>query len=274
MPWRYRTGADLEASWPLRWEHRLSRVALALEAPRALPQGIYLKRSVVRLPDAQQPWVGTVRPLNPETASAEDRPLRLVVVGDSTAVGCGVTDFADSLGGRMAHHLAAHTNRTVEYRAIGENGARTDEFIRDYLADARAYPADVIYVTLGANDTLAFRSRAAVARDVRHIVTSLREANPDAHIEVSCLPAFYRFELLPEPLRSGLYRHSQAIERTARPLVGALDRASMNRPPAPYGEGFFASDLFHPGAVGYERWAQAAVAEMHERGVISALTAP
>lgn len=271
MPWRYRTGADLEASWPLRWEHRLSRVALALEAPRALPQGIHLKRTVVRLPDARKPWVGTVAP---EAASAANEPVRLVVVGDSTAVGCGVTDFADSLPGRMAHHLAAHTNRAVEYRAIGENGARTDEFIRDYLADAVTHLADLIYVTLGANDTLAFRSRTAVARDLLRIVTTLRAANPTAHIEVSCLPAFYRFALLPEPLRSGLYRHSQAIERTARPLVDALDRASMNRPPSPYGEGFFAADLFHPGAVGYERWAHAAVAEMRERGVISALSAP
>jgi lysophospholipase L1-like esterase len=217
------------------------------------------KLTVSRLPDAPPPWEGAVS--GPE-------PLRVLVVGDSTAVGCGTTSRDEMLAARIAHHAAAATGRGATWRAIGQNGHRTDEFIRDYLADALAHPADIIYVSLGANDAMNIRNRRVAARNLVDIARSLRVANPDAVIAVSSLPAFFRFTRLPEPLRSTLYRISQGIERTARIILATEDRITMSKPPTPYPDNFFARDGFHPGPIGYDLWAELVVSDMHERGAL------
>ncbi len=241
---------------------KLSRAIIAAQAPVLLPQGRRLRRETPRLPDAPLPWSGSVEPHDGEPAGdggGASRPLHLLVLGDSTAAGVGV-DHADlGLGGRLAEALAARTGRPVVWRAAGANGATARDLVRQYLSPALDGPTDLIFLTIGANDALALRSARAFRRDVRHIVERTFHAHPQAALLMSSLPAFFRFTLLPEPLRGSLYRHSQALEAAARALIGATPRAHMSPPPPPYTEGFFASDDFHPSAIGYKDWADFAV---------------
>lgn len=257
MPRRFVTGADSETSWPLTLEFRFPRLASGLDFIPALAIGLKKKVTVARLPDAPMPWEGTV----PGPA-----PLRVLVVGDSTAAGCGVNERDDMLVARIAFHVSAATGRGATWRAIGQNGHRSDEFIRDYLDEARAHPADIIYISLGANDALGVRNRRVAARNLVHIARTLRDANPDAAIALSSLPAFFRFTRLPEPLRSTLYRIAQGIERSTRIRLEKEDRLSMRKPPVPYPDGFFARDGFHPSPLGYDLWARIIVDEFAERG--------
>lgn len=263
MPRRFITGADSESAWPLTAEFRFPRLASGLEIIPAIAVGMQKKLTVSRLPDAPPPWDGEV---------SGDDPLRILVVGDSTAVGCGTNSRDEMLAARIAHHAADATGRGAHWRAIGKNGHRTDEFIRDFLDAATDHPADIIYVTLGANDAMNIRNRRVAAGNLVTIARALRLANPDALIAVSSLPAFFRFTRLPEPLRSTLYRIAQGIERTARRALEAEDRITMNRPPSPYPAEFFAKDGFHPGPLGYDLWAQFVVTEFVERGELALLT--
>ena len=57
----------------------------------------------------------------------DDRPLRLVVLGDSTAAGIGVDDPADAYAAQLARRLATATNRGVELTALGLAGARVED---------------------------------------------------------------------------------------------------------------------------------------------------
>lgn len=224
-----------------------------------LAQGRRLRRETPRLPDAPLPWEGSVDGGDAGDAGGASRPLNLLVIGDSTAAGVGV-DHADlGLGGRLAEALAARTGRPVHWRAAGRNGATASDLVRQYLTPALHGPTDLVFLTIGANDALALRSANAFRRDIRHILERTFAAHPDAALLMSSLPAFFRFQLLPEPLRRSLYRHSQALEREARQLVNAHPRAHMSPPPPPYTEGFFASDDFHPSAIGYKDWADFAV---------------
>lgn len=259
MPRRFETGADSEASWPLTFEYRFPRLSSGIDLIPAIVVGLQKKLTVSRLPDAPAPWEGTID-------GAE--PLRVLVVGDSTAAGCGVENRDEMLAARIAHHVSAATGRGAQWRAIGQNGHRTDEFIRDYLADAIAWPADVIYISLGANDAMGVRNRRRAADNIVTIARALRDANPGAVIAMSSLPAFFRFTRLPEPLRSTLYRVVQGIERTARIRLDRELSIPMNRPPVPYPDGFFARDGFHPGPLGYDLWAQLVVEEFDERGAL------
>lgn len=238
---------------------RLSRAIAAAQAPVLLPQGRRLRRETPRLPDAPLPWHGRVDPGDSSDEGAASRPLNLLVIGDSTAAGVGV-DHADlGLGGRLAEALSARTGRPVHWRAAGRNGATARDLVRQYLKPALAEPTDLVFLTVGANDALALRSARAFRRDIRHIIERTFAAHPESALLMSSLPAFFRFQLLPDPLRRSLYRHSQALEREARQLVGAAPRAHMSPPPPPYTSGFFASDDFHPSAIGYKDWADFAV---------------
>jgi lysophospholipase L1-like esterase len=238
---------------------RLSRLAALPTAPVLFAQGRRLKRDTPRLPDAATPWHGVT--------SGPD-PLSLLVLGDSTAAGVGAATQDEALPGHLGRELAALTGRGVSWRAIGENGADAREFIERYLDEACASPADVIFLSIGANDALGLRSRGAFARDIRTILGRLREASPEADILVSSLPAFFRFELLPQPLKGNLSLHSRSLEEAARAVIAQTAGVHMSPPPPPYTDGFFASDLFHPSEQGYRDWARFAVADAVSSGAL------
>jgi len=238
---------------------RASRGFLVLHGARILVQKRRLEREVARLPDAALPWEGKVE--GPE-------PLRLLVIGDSTAAGTGAATQDEALPGSLARELHARTGRGVLWRAVGENGADTHDFLERHLSDALARPADLVFVSLGANDALHARSARAFARDLRVLLETLSDRLPEARVLMSNLPIFLRFELLPEPLRTTLYRHSRNLERAAARVIARDPRWMItDRVPPPYGPDFFARDRFHPSASGYADWARWAIEDAWPRGL-------
>ena len=233
-------------------------------APVLVVQAKTLRRTALILPEAALPWSGTIP--GPD-------PLKLLVLGDSTAAGVGAETQSDALPGNLGRELADRWSRGVEWTAMGENGATARDLIERFLPEAVQHEYDFVFLSIGANDALGLRSRRAFGRDIRTLLSSLRTANPHAQLMMSSLPAFFRFELLPEPLRSSLYRHSRSLESAARAIVSATPGAFMSPPPPPYTEGFFASDLFHPSAVGYRDWAEFAFADAVAAGALDSLRA-
>ncbi len=228
-------------------------------APMLFAQGRRLRRDTPRLPDAAAPWFGSI---------PGPRPLRLLVLGDSTAAGVGADTQNDALAGHLARELHDLTGRGVEWRAVGRNGASSRDLITDYLGDVASEYFDIVFLSVGANDALGLRPRWAFARDIRSIIAILRETNPKSIILMSSLPAFFRFELLPNPLKFNLYLHSMSLEDAARAVIANITAAHMSPPPPPYTADFFATDLFHPSATGYRDWARFAIADAVSSGVL------
>lgn len=237
---------------------RASRTLAVLQAPIVITQGRRLKRSTPHLPDAALPWSGEL---------AGPRPFRLLVLGDSTAAGVGAATQQEALPGRLADALHARTGRGIRWRAVGKNGATARDIIESYLDEALSEPADLLFLSIGANDAMQMRGTAAFSADVRRILTAFDERNPGAFVLMSSLPVFGRFSLLPQPLRTALYRHSLALEGAARTIVESRPRTLMSFDPPPYAEDFWAPDLFHPSASGYRDWADWAVDEAWGRGL-------
>lgn len=247
---------------PLRGR-RLSRaVALAL-APMLVPQTVKLRATVPKLPEPPHPWEG----------GGGTDPLQLLVLGDSMAVGVGVDDAAEGLAGHVAEELTERLGRPVRWRARGRNGATARDVIRDHLDDALADPTDVVVISLGANDAMQVRSHRAFRRDIRRILHDIGARHPEAIVLMSALPAFHRFELLPEPLRTTLALHSQALEVAARRALERFPRAHMTPPLPPYPADFFATDDFHPGPAGYPVWARFIVADAVQHGIAARIPA-
>jgi lysophospholipase L1-like esterase len=238
---------------------RMSLALLAARGPQVLVQVGVLKREVPRLPDAARPWRG---------AEIGPDPIRLLVLGDSTAAGVGVDSQDEALPGHLARAIRRRTDRGVSWRAVGRNGATTRDIVTDYLDDAVSEPADLIFLTIGANDAIHARTPLAFRRDLRRILTGLSAELPGALILLSSLPVFGLFTVFPEPLRTTLFRHSRNLERVARPIIASDPRWMMlaNDPP-PYGHDFFSTDRFHPSSSGYRDWADWAVDDAWDRGL-------
>ena len=224
---------------------RLSRVVAFPLAPILIAQSRRLRREIPRLPDAALPWTG---------ALDGPRTVRLLVLGDSTASGVGADTQADALSGNLARNIHERFARGTMWRAVGRNGATARDIITDYLDEATESGADLVFLTIGANDALGLRSRGSFRRDVVHIVRELREANPHALILVSLMPRFDRFAALPQPVKWNLALHAASLDDGARAGVAGMPGVFAIPKPIPYTPEFWASDRFHPSADGYRQW--------------------
>lgn len=240
------------------WQ-RLARPSGVVLSPLLIAQGKALRSGKPRLPNAPTPWSGRIDGPN---------PLNVIGLGDSTIAGVGVSDAMQGLVAHLARGLYRRTSRGVVWSSFGQRGARTADVVSDYLPAAleQPNPADVIFVSVGANDAIRLTSTAAVTREMSTLLTTLEARHPEAVILVSSLPAFHLFTDIPHPLRWVMSGHAKTLEHKLRPLVESFPRALMSPPPPTYPVGFFASDSFHPSAEGYQRWAEFALRDAESRG--------
>jgi lysophospholipase L1-like esterase len=213
----------------------VSRALAVLLAPVIFMQAARLQRTTPLLP-----------------APAGDRTggtgtLRLVVVGDSTAVGTGADTLDDALPGRLGALLGAR------WRAVGRNGATAADVLRDHIADAAGGPADVAVLLVGWNDAMKLRSGRAFARDLGLLIDKLVAASPKGRIVVVAAPVFSAFEVLPRPLRAALGSHAAGLSRIAAQVA---DEHEVDFAPGFDGQSV-SSDRFHPDRVGYTKMAAA-----------------
>lgn len=240
--------------------HRLSRVVAIPLAPILIVQGRRLRRTIPRLPDAAQPRQGSLAgPDAAETGTKGAAPIRLFVLGDSTAAGVGAATQDEALPGWLAQDLRNRLGRGTDWRAAGRNGATARDVLTDYMAEATAQENDMVFLSIGANDALGLRSRGAFSTDVRQITEGLRTSSPHALILVSLMPRFDRFASLHNPVKWNLGLHAHSLDAGARASVAGMDRVYAVPKPPPYTPEFWSSDGFHPGPEGYRQWVKFAM---------------
>jgi lysophospholipase L1-like esterase len=211
----------------------VTRALAVLLAPIVLVQGSRLRRSIPRMPPASPRSGGSRAP----------DAVRLLVLGDSSAVGTGVEQMQDALAGQLAKRIT----RPVAWRVVGENGLRSDEVRSEFLPAALDEPADVIVVLVGWNDALQLRSSRVFAREQGAILDALRSRNPAARIAAVATPRFGEFAVYPQPLRAALGAVVAGLTRAAERVCAARDI-----PLIPGFDGVHvARDRFHPDATGY-----------------------
>jgi lysophospholipase L1-like esterase len=240
----------------------VSRIAALLLAPVVLRQAKQLREDVPRLPEAHGAKDGLVHGASgPDAvASAVPHPLRLLVVGDSTAMGTGVAVLDDAIPGRLARLLAGTRGGAsgVAWRAVGRSGATSAQVLADFAAPAVGAHFDVAVVLVGWNDALRLRSPREFARSLAALLDRLHSGSPDARLLVVAPPEFARFTILPNPLRWALGSHARGLTRTSARV--AHEHSAVSAP------GFdgqaVASDGFHPSAAGYQGLAEGIAAAL------------
>jgi lysophospholipase L1-like esterase len=189
--------------------------------------------------------------------------LRMVALGDSAAAGLGADAPEHTIAVRVALGLAAASGRPVDLVSLAVVGAQTSH-VRAQVAHAlEAFggpPPEIAVMMVGANDvTHRVRPQTSV-RELREVVTSLREVG--CEVVLGCCPDLGTIQPLPNPLRAIGRRLSRTLAAAQElvtqeagghaVLLGAVLGPEFASMPGEY----FSEDRFHPSSVGYRRCAE------------------
>lgn len=218
--------------------------------PLLLWQAQRVRRATPRLPVAGGALAGE---------SGSGVPLRLLLIGESTAVGVGAAHHGEALAGELAARLAAKLGRSVCWRVLGENGATARRTLR--LLEATHSPeADLAVVALGVNDVLEQTRAARWQRDVTALIAALHARTGVREVILLEVPPLAHFPALPRPLRDVLGADARRLDAALARIAAQLDaperRVRHYRFAFDGAREFFARDGFHPSARGYARWAE------------------
>ncbi|MFI6657798.1 SGNH/GDSL hydrolase family protein [Streptomyces sp. NPDC050523] len=193
----------------------------------------------------------------------DEPPLRLTVLGDSTAAGQGVHRAGQTPGALLASGLAAVAERPVELHNVALPGAMSDDLDRQ-VALVLANPAripDVCVIMIGANDVT---HRMPPTRSVRHLSAAVRRLRTaGAEVVVGTCPDLGTIEPVQQPLRWLARRSSRQL--AAAQTIGTVEQGgrtvSLGDLLGPEFEAnpreLFGPDNYHPSAEGYATAAMA-----------------
>lgn len=208
--------------------------------------------------------------LRAKVGPAGGPPLRLVLLGDSTALGVGVDRLIDTVGGQLADLLSAD-GRQVILSSVGVAGSRSSDLATQVARCLLGDRPDVAVILVGANDATGLRRPGDAAVYLGAAVRRLRDAGVE--VVVGACPDLGAARAIAQPLRQIV---GWLGRRMARAQVRAVHAAggSVVDLGAETGAVFRADpntlchDRYHPSADGYRVWAYALLpAVAHAAGV-------
>jgi lysophospholipase L1-like esterase len=223
----------------------VSRPAALALSPVLVRQALRVRQRTPRLPEA----AGEQRGI--EFTANATHLLRLLVVGESTAAGVGVTELREALPRQLAVMLAARGQCNVAWSMSARTGA-TASFAAEKLAPVAPMGQDIAVVMVGVNDALKFTPRRVWRAHIDQLIDELaKHMRPGGQVALAGLPDLGRFGTFPQPLRALLGWHARALNRDLKTIAGrGAGLIYLAMPPVSWPE-LFAADRFHPSAAAY-----------------------
>ena len=214
--------------------------------PVLLPQALISRRRAIRLEPAQGVQTGIA-------GSGVGEPLRLLVLGESTVAGVGVSCQQEALAGRFAEQLAQRSGRPVAWRAVGENGITAAQAVARLLPQVSDQRFELVLLVFGVNDTTHFSSDACWQKALRKLAQAF--ATPDCRVIFTAVPPVRHFSALPWLLRQVLGLRAVLLDRQLAQV--AADGAALHYAvELEFTPEYLARDGYHPSAQGYRYWAE------------------
>jgi lysophospholipase L1-like esterase len=188
-------------------------------------------------------------------------PLRLVLLGDSTALGVGVDAVTDTVGGQLAALLAeGAAGRRVELSCVAVSGSRSADLATQVARALVGSRPDVAIMLVGTNDVTHLGSSTDAAEQLGVATRRLRDAG--VAVVVGTCPDFGALRAFAPPLRQLLgwqSRRLAKLQAVAARSAGAVvvDLGGQTGAVFRADAGTLCHDGFHPSADGYRVWAHA-----------------
>jgi lysophospholipase L1-like esterase len=184
----------------------------------------------------------------------DGKPLRLAVIGDSTAAGYGVRTRAETPGALLATWIADAARRPVRLTCPAVVGS-VSAWLSAQVETALEAGVDLAIIFIGANDVTTGNKASVAAGQLAEAVRMLRAIG--AEVVVATCPDLGTVRPIRPPLRWVARRWSRqlaaaqtvaAVNAGAR-TVSLADLLGPQFDAAP--DQFFGEDRFHPSAEGY-----------------------
>ncbi|MEL6920087.1 MAG: SGNH/GDSL hydrolase family protein, partial [Pseudomonadota bacterium] len=231
-------------------ETMLLRAALSwIMLPVYIWQGLRVRMRIERLLPADVPVRGVAG------SEYDGRPVKLLIIGDSTVASVGMEQLQDTFAYNIAQAVARHHKARVEWRAAGANSATSGE-IRDYiLPHIEDRDWTHIFVSVGINDMKNFHLVGHFKRNFGTLLYALRTRFPDAKLIWTPIPNMRQCPALPKMLAEVLSARADVINAMGHRMC-AERQASATDPVRDVDASCFARDGFHPNGKGYGVWAE------------------
>ncbi|RZU34475.1 SGNH/GDSL hydrolase family protein [Blastococcus saxobsidens] len=180
-------------------------------------------------------------------------PIVFTVLGDSSAVGLGVTRASETPGVLVAAGLTELAERPVRLVRLAVSGARARDLDAQVDRALEERPA-VALIMIGANDVT---SRTPTSVSVAHLTDAVRRLTAvGCEVVVGTCPDLGTIRPIAQPLRTLARRWSRqmaAAQTVAVVEAGGrtVSLGSLLGPAFASDHGMFSNDQFHPSAVGY-----------------------
>ncbi|WP_117214482.1 SGNH/GDSL hydrolase family protein [Allorhizocola rhizosphaerae] len=181
-------------------------------------------------------------------------PLRLVLLGDSSAAGLGVTKARQTPGALIATGLSRRLDQPVELINLAVSGSVSARLVYQ-VEEALELRPDVAVILIGANDVT---HRSGQAEAVRHLADAVRRLRADGvRVVVGTCPDLGAVQPIRPPLRWLVRNWSRQLAAAQTVAVveaggwtvslGSLLGPTFAAQPAR----MFGTDRYHPSAEGY-----------------------
>lgn len=188
--------------------------------------------------------------------------LKLLIFGDSSAAGVGVSSQAQALSGTLTRELLKREpNLTVQWKVLAKSGASSRAALE--LLEGYEQLHDIAVVLMGVNDIVDQVPLALAIKAREQLVRRLRKQCRVQHVLFVGLPPVHQFPLLRQPLRYMSGAEAKRLDRAVAHWVEqshtALAQEGLRVTHIPIQikvhAGNMAADGFHPGPQVYERCA-------------------
>ena len=223
------------------WERYLG---LTLLGPLLWMQGKYVRLVTPRLPEPPGARAGT---------TGQGPELRLLIAGDSAAAGVGASSQDEALSGRLLGHLRPHC--TVTWRLVAANGLNSPGLLK-LLEETAADRFDVVVLSIGVNDVTSLQSPSQWLQWQDKLASVIRSRFEPQLLIHSAIPPMHGFTALPQPLRWFMGRWALEMNRQLKEALSGQTRRILHWPFKDAASKGLAADGFHPGPIGYAKWAE------------------
>lgn len=199
-------------------------------------------------------------------------PLRLVLLGDSTALGVGVERVTDTVGGQLAVLLAeAPGGRRVELSSVAVSGSRSADLGTQVARALVGDRPDVAVVLVGGIDAINFIPPTEAAEELAAAIGRLRAAG--VAVVVGACPDLGAARAFAPPLRQLVGWQARRLARAqivAATAAGGVpvDLAAKTGAVFRADAGTYCHDGYHPSADGYRVWAHALLPAVTEASAV------
>lgn len=180
---------------------------------------------------------------------SSEQIIRILVVGDSSALGVGCDDISQSSVGVIAEKLSEQFS--VQYQVCAFTSFATKQ-IFEKVREVPKQSFDFIVISLGTNDILQRTKLSDWVKQVTELMTYLQVSFCPQKIFINAVPPFQKLSHLPNSFRTYLSNKSQQMNLYLSQLAIESTACQFVDMDFDFHADYISADGFHPSALLYQ----------------------